>query len=324
MQRWGRTAAGAIRFRCQKCRQSRTHTRPDNQRRTRQRLLVQWLIGSDRQTTIARRYDITTRTIRRWLSSVGETHTPPLTITDPIIVLVVDATTIVRHQRVVLIAYASDHDQPVDWSFASRESFWSWYGFFVSLKARGVVPQFIVSDGQKGLLAAAQIVWPSIRRQRCIAHIIRQGLAWLTRSPKTHAGQELRRLVCALSSVHIEDHRHEWEQHYAKWRQQFDIFLKERTRHPTDPRRWWYTHRKLRAVRSLVSNALPDLFTYIAHPLVPRTTNHVEGGINAPLKELFRNHRGIVAERKTALVRHYLVSRQRRSNLKKKPTRNVR
>lgn len=322
MQRWGRTAAGAVRFYCRTCRITRTRQRVDQTIHIRRRLFIRWLVSKQSIDDFAGQIRHSARTVRRWFTTLPLAPPCPLPPPHSITTLVVDGTTVIAHQLVVLIAYATDTQTPVDWMFAPRESFWSWYEFFVSLKARGVTPLFVVSDGQKGLLAAIHAVWPSTIRQRCMAHIIRQGLAWLTRSPKTIAGQELRRLVCGLSSVRMHDLRCDWERQFAEWRQQFNIFLKERTQHPIDPRRWWYTHRKLRAVRSLISNALPELFTYINHPSVPRTTNHVEGGINAQLKELFRSHRGISQERKAALVGHYLVFRQRRRCVKRKPTRN--
>jgi hypothetical protein len=89
--------------------------------------------------------------------------------------------------------------------------------------------------------------------------------------------------------------------------------------YPLHPGRWWYTQRKLRAVRSLLKNSAPHLFTWILLPGVPRTTNHVEGGINSKLKDLFRIHRGIPAQKKIALTAWYLYHRQS----ERKSTRNM-
>jgi len=80
----------------------------------------------------------------------------------------------------------------------------------------------------------------------------------------------------------------------------------------------WYTHRKIRAARSLIRNALPHLFIFIDHPYVPRTTNHVEGGVNSRLKELVHRHRGLRDDRKQVLVAVHLARKRA-----KKPPRNV-
>jgi hypothetical protein len=83
-------------------------------------------------------------------------------------------------------------------------------------------------------------------------------------------------------------------------------------------RTWWYTHRNLRAARSLIRNALPHLFTFVRYPQIPRTTNHVEGGINSRLKELIHRHRGLSQDRKQVLVAQHLAQKNRQ-----KPPRNV-
>lgn len=67
-----------------------------------------------------------------------------------------------------------------------------------------------------------------------------------------------------------------------------------------------------------IRNALPHLFTFIDYPHVPRTTNHVEGGVNSRLKELVHRHRGLPQDRKQMLVAEHLGRMKT-----KKPPRNV-
>ena len=104
----------------------------------------------------------------------------------------------------------------MSWLFAVRESLASWLLFLERLPE----PDAAVIDGQKGLQAAIQCLWPQAKIQRCIVHIERLARIKLTRQPKTSAGK-----------------------------------------------------------------ALPHLFTFVDYPHVPRTTNHVEGGVNSRLKE---------------------------------------
>jgi len=109
-----------------------------------------------------------------------------------------------------------------------------------------------------------------------------------------------------------------WTKLLKRWDKRHVAFLGEKTLNP-ETRRKWYTHRKLRAARSLVFNALPDLFHYTTRKHIPNTTNHVEGGINAPLKELLGRHRGITAAQKEFLVSQFLYARRK----PKSPTRNA-
>ena len=180
------------------------------------------------------------------------------------------------------------------------------------------MPHALVSDGQKGLQKAIKMIFPGITHQRCLAHVIRLSLAWLTRNPQTDAGKDLRVLVRELARVKAENQAAFWHSAFSSWHQQYGEFLKEKSCNPETNRKW-HTHRKLRAVRSLVLNALPNLFWFVSDKHIPNTTNAVEGGINSPLAELLHRHRGITEAQKKSLVRRFLYARRK----KKLPTRNV-
>jgi len=204
----------------------------------------------------------------------------------------------------------------VSWMFAERETLANWKTFLKRLP----MPDAVVIDGQKGLQAATQYLWPQSKIQRCMVHIERLARIKLTRHPKTSAGKELLILVQRLFSVHTKPQRNRWLCVYRRWEHRHTDFLKERSYGEPQSgkkRTWWYTHRNIRATRSLIRNALPHLFTYIDHPHVPRTTNHVEGGVNSRLKELVHRHRGLAQDRKQVLVAEHLAKKSA------KPPRNV-
>lgn len=232
------------------------------------------------------------------------------------LVLVLDGTKIAP-RLAALIAYEHRSNQPLAWAFVERETFAAWHRFLGKIKDRYAVAA-VVSDGQKGLKKALLLLVPTARRQRCVAHVVRRSLALLTRRPQSEAGQELRQLVCALGQVKVRRGAVRWRAALLQWDARHALFLAEKSINPTTGRRW-YTHRKLRAVRSLLLNALPDLFHYTADARIPNTTNEVEGGINAPLKELLGRHRGITVQNKRLLVSHFLYGRR----MKKSPTRNA-
>ncbi|MFH1653258.1 MAG: hypothetical protein ABIE74_04290 [Pseudomonadota bacterium] len=128
-----------------------------------------------------------------------------------------------------------------------------------------------------------------------VIHVIRQAHAKLTRNPKTVAGKEMRLLIKELPAIHTRRQKRRWIRKWRYWSKKHYRFLTERSYGETQnkKRSWWYTHKQPRAVRSLIKNSLPHLFTFIGHPEIPRTSNHVEGGINSRLKELIHRHRGI-------------------------------
>ena len=216
----------------------------------------------------------------------------------------------------LLIAGDADRLRPVSWLPVGREAYDSWHTFLRKLSWEGLEPSFVVCDAQRGLLKAIHEVWPKVHVQRCLIHVVRQSCIWLTQNPKTRAGRELLELVRALAGIRTKRQKRRWIRAFRYWDRRHEKFLKDRSYGSGG--RWWYTHRKLRGTRSLLRNAIPDLFWFVSDPTIPRTSNHVEGGLNARLKELFRCHRGFSLTKKLALASWYLALRQGQ-----KPTRNV-
>jgi len=275
------------------------------------------MLGVASLTSLAKNIGVHRTTLSRRFGSLDVPPSPvPLcSFTHPP-VLVLDGTTISKI-TVLIIVYNTISDQPLAWSFVLREKFDVWHTLLMRIAVR-YQPHAIVSDGQKGLLKAAKAIFPHTPHQRCLAHVIRLSLAWLTRNPQTSAGQELRILIRNLAQVKTPAHANAWRESFALWNAYYEEFLKEKSVNPATGRKW-YTHRKLRAVRSLVLRALPNLFWFTIDDRIPNTTNAVEGGINAVLAELLHRHRGITEQQKKALVTRFLYARRRR----KSPTRNA-
>lgn len=212
----------------------------------------------------------------------------------------------------VLIAI-DENGVPIAWSSCFRETSLSWSQLFEAVKKQGVEsPIGIVSDAQKGLLLALRWSFGSIPHQRCMTHVVRLAKAWLTRNPQTVAGVELLRLVSWLYEVKTRDEAELFKSQFLKWLEKHREFLKEKSV-SSETKRWWYTHKKLRWVKTLITRSLPDLFTFLEIPNVPRTTNRLEGGINSPIKALIRHHRGMGTSHKRALVSRFLRARQNKN-----------
>jgi hypothetical protein len=308
MLKYGVTKIGSQRWYCVNCKRSGIRKRQDNRARTRLSLFVNWLTETVSISEIAERYKVSERTVNRWFEPYWQS--PPKTKTyDPVRVLVLDGTSVVPRVCMMLIAGDADRNKPIDWRAVDRESYGSWMPFLAKMSDQGVRPKVVVCDGQRGLLKAISTVWPEARVQRCLIHVIRQASSWLTQNPKTVAGQELLALVRLLGSIRTRRQKRRWIRAFKYWLRRHHGFLKERSH--GEGKHWWYTHRKLRGVRSLLANAVPDLFRFVSDPTIPRTSNHVEGGLNSRIKELFHSHRGISLRKKVVLASWYLRSRQR-------------
>ena len=315
MQRWGYSAAGKLRWFCKSCAKTRIQKRPDTAGHWRKRQLRSWLTGNTTLESISKRNFCTVRTLLNRFSSFWTDIPLPLapsTLSQTY--LVVDAIYLAGHSECVLIGRAGNGH--IFWLFAKQETTAVWMDFFRKLP----MPAALVCDAQSGLLSAVKMVWPKIPMQRCLAHLQRLAVSKLTRHPQTLAGQELLRLVYTIHGIKTGRDRDKWVADFDGWTQHWARFLKERTygTHPSGKNNWWYTHRRIRALKHTIQESISSLFVFVDYPDVPRTSNLVEGGINSRLKELLRRHRGMNLEHKKALVAHYLDSR----NVPQKPTRN--
>jgi hypothetical protein len=317
----GRNRNGKQRWKCKVCLCSKIDTRDDLSKRYQLTEFVDWLLD---KKTVAQSSSVSRWTFARktkWCWNI-----------DPVIpkckknhdIILIDATYIHRG-NVVLIARSPEYT--VDFTWAGYESKYSWE----RLISRIPEPKFVITDGNPGALSAIQKYWPNARIQRCTFHLFLFVRAKLSLKPKTQAGKELLDLSKMMHHIRYPDRAIDWCNQLYAWRKRWDEFLNEVTisetaKTATGRRKRWYTHRNLRAAYKHLENAVKDdqIFCYIGED-IPNTTNYMEGGINARLKELRRCHRGISIECERKLFGWYLVSRSENGikDLIKKSTQNA-
>ncbi len=307
LQKRGKTAAGTQRWLCARCVSSATRPRPDLTRAFALERFVAWLMDKQSQAELATRLtDRAWRSQTAWCWSVtpcpeqtGEVY--PVILLDGIGV----------GSMVCLVARTPDY--VIGWCWAGWESSHTW----AKLLRQFPSPTVVVCDGQKGILLAIARCWPQARVQRCLFHVWQNIRVKLTLHPQTKAGCELLQLTRDLWNVKTADQAIGWQQQLESWHEYHGGFIRERTNKETaEPgrRRWWYTHGRLRSAYYQLAKLLCEdqLFTHL-EPLtdmpVPRTTNHVEGGINSQLRTKLKLHRGMSDEHQIRLVEWYLYSR---------------
>lgn len=154
-------------------------------------------------------------------------------------------------------------------------------------------------DGKRGLFGLLE----GIPVQMCHFHQQAIITRYLTRKPKLEASIDLKRVSSYLGKVKEK----RFELLLECWHKRHEEFIKEKT-YNLETDKWHYKHRRLRsAYRSLTTN-LPYLFTYKNYPelKIPNTTNHLDGGLFAPMKMLMKVHRGIGIDMKKKLIVDYL------------------
>ena len=320
LQKRGLTAAGTQRWLCPKCRQSATKQRPDLAKAQTLQRFVAWLLGKQSQAELG----IPERTWRRHVGWCWDVVPKPTLTGEVHPIILIDATRVGN-----LVCHVARTPQYVtNWHWAGWESSNTWAMTLEPLPA----PLVVVCDGQKGILLAVARCWPDTRIQRCLFHVWQNMRTKLTLHPQTEAGQELLALYRQIWDVKTMQQAERWERQFWYLYATYETFLRQRTYYEspqTGKRRWWYTHRGVRSAYRQIDQLLRDrqLFTFLDAELlkltgqpIPRTTNHVEGGINSQLKEKLKLHRGLTQTHQQRLVDWYLYSRTEHG----KPPRNGR
>ena len=129
----------------------------------------------------------------------------------------------------------------------------------------------------------------------------------LTRSPKSHAGKELKQFNDSFIKIKLTKVQFlEQMENYLKTHQDYLNEMSE-----TDPEK--YKHQRLRKALNRYKNNLKHLFTFQTDPQLqtqlPNTTNHIDGGVFSPMKNLLRNHNGMSKEHRKNWIIKFLNSR---------------
>lgn len=169
----------------------------------------------------------------------------------------------------------------------------------------GVQIESITTDGHKSIIKAIKKSLPQeVSVQRCLVHIQRMCLLWLTRFPKHLAAIELRGLVLQILKIKTDNDRLFWVQQLNLWYKQHKNYLQEKTFHEQSGR-YWYTHKMLRRSYYTIKRALPNMFHYLHNPAIPNTTNGIEGFFSH-LKNHLDLHRGLTVKHRIDFIKWYV------------------
>ena len=190
-----------------------------------------------------------------------------------------------EHENCLMVAIDNATDRVIGHQYHYRENYECCHALFAQLKARGLEPFAITIDGNISVIRALKAVWPEITVQRCMAHIQRQGLAWLRRYPKLEASKQLRTILLRVADIRAEQDKQFFMRDFIDWEKRYSSFVKNL---PSKDK----VYGDLQRARSLIVHALPDMFHYLDDKQISATTNKLEGYFSR-LKDLYRRHRGL-------------------------------
>ena len=154
------------------------------------------------------------------------------------------------------------------------------------------------------IASSIKSIYPEATIQRCLVHIHRQIISYISRNPKTDCWKELKKIV---TFEWFKNPRKLIKQ-YNNWCRKWDVYLKEKSYWEKN---WWYTHKKLRQARSHLKNALPYMFNYLEDPDILSNTNILES-INALIGNHIYNHRWLRKDRLISFLSYWLYNRNYR------------
>lgn len=293
MTRHGKTSAGRQRWRCKACGPSQV-ARIDSTAKHLDEFLA-WLLSRRRQADMPG----AGRSFRRRTQKLWDIWPLPTIVDEVHRVIYVDGIHLGR-KAVVLIARTEEH--VVGWYLAKTENSRAW----AALMSRIAPPDMVVTDGGSGFEKARRQVWPDTVVQRCLFHAFNQIKTGTTRRPRLQAGKELYALGLRLLHLETRSQAQWWVDDYVTWANQWSEFLAEKT---WINGRLVFTHERLVRARNGVNRLISadTLFTYLDVELasdgpLPSTNNLIEGGTNAPLRTVLRDHRGMRLMRRVKAI----------------------
>lgn len=159
-------------------------------------------------------------------------------------------------------------------------------------------------DGLSNIIKAVRKVSPNTIIQRCVVHIQREVLIWLTRRPKSQAGIELRQIIRKLHLINNKELWGYWVVDLVHWYEKHKDYINEKTYNPYS-KRYWFTHKSIRRSFIHIKRALPDMFHYLDNLDIPKSTNGLESFFGH-LKQNISLHRGLSKDHYKNYIKWYL------------------
>ena len=293
MKRNGKTKAGSQRWRCPSCGASSTVSYDDTAAKLGK--FLAWLMSKGAQLSMPGQG----RTFRRMTAGFWRVWPMPESTGEVHWVLDVDGIWLAR-DLVALIVRDGEH--VVSRYMAQSETSRAWMALMAPVPA----PDAVVCDGGTGFERARRRAWPRTRVQRRLFHVLSQVKRYTTSLPRLQAGREP--CVLAIELMHLDTLRQadRWVERYLQRCGFWADFLEDVSH--VDGRRV-LAHERLRKARSSLSRLVSQgsLFTYLDPELasedpLPRADNAIEGGADALLRGMLRNHRGMSAMRRVKAV----------------------
>jgi hypothetical protein len=292
LQRYGKTAAGAVRYRCRTCgKTSGSAQKKSNRHRVWVDLLEQYVLDGATYQFLSKIHGITIQTLETHFHALFEKEPPVLDIPEvvtPESYLLIDGKWFGKTE-VMMVYRRSDTKTILRISFLRRE-----YGSQIARDLEELKKKYsftcVVSDGGTGIRKGVVRVFGHIPHQHCLAHAHRMASAALGKHPKDPRLIELKFFTDHLWKIESKEALKWWTDQLKNWGRRHFSYLDERR--TDDLGRRWFAHPGARKALRILIHAAQHSFVFLDHPLLPRTSNAMEASIGV-FTDKKRIHRGL-------------------------------
>jgi hypothetical protein len=183
------------------------------------------------------------------------------------------------------------------WAFSATETTSIYLKGRQELEKIGYVILSVTGDGFSGIRSA----FAGILFQMCHVHMERLVTGGTTKKPKLEAGVVL---LALIRTIHVSGRR-TFMRRLNWYIQKYRDFLNERTTVPHTGETFW-THENVRAVTLSLQRLSAYLFTFEKDPLIPKTTNALEGHFRH-IKDIVEVHPGLSRRQKEKMLHTILL-----------------
>lgn len=300
--KWGKQA-GKQRYKCKNCGILFTGSNISVSKKNREHWFGQWIIGKQTFSQLVVQSGYSERTLKRYFYDYLSRYPQWQIVKKERVNLLLDGTYFAN--KLCLVLYRENN---VKATLFYRLSDGEWEEELCedlqNILSLGIEIESITCDGLRNILKAVKKTSPNTVIQRCLVHIQRECLAWLTRSPQSVAGCELRLIVNRLHTIDNHDKWGYWVVDLIRWHSRHKDFINQKT-FQENTGRYWFTHKSVRKAFIHIKRALPDMFHYLDNPKIPKTTNGLESFFGH-LKQNISLHRGLSKEHYKNYVKWYL------------------
>ena len=156
-------------------------------------------------------------------------------------------------------------------------------------------------DWAKGINKAVENIYSSAKIQRCLTHVFRQIKNNISNNPQSECWKDLQKIVVFKNFKN----KKKFLKKFNLWEKKYFDFLNEKS---FKWEKYWYTHRKLRASRSHIKNAIPNMFHYLNDRKIKRSSNDLEW-YNWVLSDHIYMHRWLRKDRLLSFISLWIYYR---------------